>query len=91
MKLSKGNWSLSIRKWHSINLVPMVSCYSICHDDDYRISMGRCFQITIFGIIIDLVLPFKELDRMYSTGVRGPLYSRARQKWYRANNILDEY
>lgn len=75
-------------RWHSINLIPMMGCYSISDDQNHIQIIGRAIEITLFGQVIVFTYATKKLGKMWHTSVRGPLWSRRTKQWYRVINDL---
>lgn len=69
--------------WHSINLCPIINCYSVAN---IRGITGRAVEITLFGWVIILYYSTRKgflYGKMWGTSVRGPLWNRKRKQWYR--------
>jgi hypothetical protein len=83
MKLTQ----FKIRQWHSINLLPSISIVSIADDDPPYNIIGRKFELTWFGVIIDITIPSKKFRLARYAGPVGPVWSRRRRQWYYINRI----
>ena len=68
-------------RWHSINIIPIIGCYSISADDSIKI-IGQAIEITILGRVFVFTYPSKKLGKMWCSPVYGPLWSRKRKKIY---------
>lgn len=77
-------------RWHSINLVPHFTLYSVCSDGTQSI-VARAMDLILFGLVIQITVPSKRGKRFYSSPWMGPLYSRKRKCWYRFGGITKEH
>jgi hypothetical protein len=69
-------------KWHSVNILPILSSYSFCKGDGSHDIVGGCIELVLFGWIIVFTYPSKKSKKIWSSGARGPLWSRRRKKFY---------
>lgn len=78
------NWSIKAWQWHSINFIPHFTIYSVCTSILEQPSkvIGRAFQLTIFGYVIDFMWPSSTSKLIRSCKAYGPLWSRRRKQWY---------
>lgn len=83
-------WGFRIFRWHSINLVPHFTIYSVCSDNHPYDAVSRVIDLILFGIIIQVRLPSKKNKKFYSSPMVGPLWSRNRSRWYRFKDITRE-
>lgn len=67
-------------KWHSINIVPHISIYSLCEDDSFYI-IGRVLSLTIFGHVINIMWRTTKRAKYRSSNFIGPIYSRKNKTW----------
>jgi hypothetical protein len=79
------NIEVSIYKWHSINILPLIATYTICEDDPPYNTVGNVLEVTIFGIVMNILTPLT-LPK-YCSAVRGPLWSKRRKKFYFAKGL----
>ena len=79
-------FSLCSYAWHSINIVPSVDTYLVCSDDDPS-DATSAVEVVVFGRIVRIVLPLRLSSRALSTGIRGPLWSRRRRRWYSVEEV----
>jgi hypothetical protein len=69
--------------WHSINIIPHGGAHDICTDVSPRRVVGRAYWATVFGHVIDVLIPTShEPKRAWMTPVLGPIWSRETRRWY---------
>lgn len=74
---------MRIWKWHSINLLPLVSITRISSNEKPYKILYSLFELILFGYVIHFNLPIKRLH--FFPKIIGPLWSRKNHKWYWLN------
>jgi hypothetical protein len=77
----RGKWKLRVYPWHSINLIPHLSMAEVGETID---DTGQALWLTVLGVVITITVPSKR-PRYFSMKQYGPLWSRRRKVWYRAD------
>ncbi len=76
---------LNTWKWHSINIIPHITFYTLVNIRGKVKDYGRAMQLTIFGRIFNLSWKAAKAKRAWSSYDHvsiGLCYSREKKKWY---------
>lgn len=71
-----------IHKYHSINIIPTLSIYSVCEDNFPYVIIAKAFELVLFGYVITLDINSKTSYKYFTTGDIGIRWSRRRKIWY---------
>ena len=78
--------------WHSINVLPSITAFSICEDDHPYETCGRVIELCWFGLIVHIQYETKRFRKVkHIIRLMGPIYSKRRQLWYRIRELDNEY
>ena len=72
--------SVSLYRWHSINLIPNMAIGPMYSDDsDWRVRVGSHLELCVLGVVLSASLPIKLPS--CEVPVWGPMYSKRRKTW----------